>query len=602
MQELRDFLESISNTDDLLARSQKCAILLEFLRSNTPRDDDNETPSGVPSLIQAWSFAAHTKGGIDALLSGIPAVITLLLKIISPLIEFRDVGVRLCKSLLHKDQIKLFNKGITAYKAREHLVAPCLRLLTEILAFDGGSCARSLYVQRDVTFNRLDMFLGMRQYHDDKPFLRSTAIPYLLANLRFQERNVKSEVVALPRLIRVLFHDIKEDPPHVIIQILKVVRESIVANDAIPRSTKSRLLTDTTLIQIASVYQSYDKSDSGEAESSAAETAHAFLLYVCTAFDQGILMKQNGWYPPSSEQTKMGAGFQDSSSKSHSTEDADTPYSERLPVRNTTLASFLQSLRPYGNVRDKELALAIFQAAPELVADYFLRKKSFSFDPKLTATWIGFSSFLFSVIQQDVPSHGRHLDHLAQQPPPISVVLESIIPQPLSQKSMTKCLNQSSELIKFFVMRLLITAFKKLQRVLSIWSSENSGVTWKHAAESLKSQFCQRCPQMRHVIMAFHNCLNTESMLKQATSRLLSLYYKIAPSIALQETLDISVMLTNELCTIHSKDCSGSQLDMASLQVIDLLEIACRAPDMKWWQKPGMYKPELYIRALIMMN
>ena len=589
VQKFRIFLESISGVDSSSARSRKCTILLEFLNSDATEDEDDQVPS-LSGLIQAWSFAAQAS--IDAQLSGIPDVIALLLRTISNLIEFRDFGVRLCKALLQKEQVKLFDRGLTAWKAREHLVAPCLRLLTEIVAFDGGSCARRLYAQRDVTFKRLEAFLGMRQYHDDKAFLRSTAVPYLLANLQFQDKNVKSDILTQSRIVRALFHDIKDDPPDVVVQILKIVKESIVINDALPRASKSRLLTDTTLAQIAAVYQYQDKLDSNRGDSSVVGIAHEFLLSACTTLDQGVLIKQNGWYPPSVEPAQAELKFHEPSYASYSIDKADANHVGRLTVRNTTLASFLQHLRPYGNVHDRELVLAIFESAPELVADYFLKRSSFSFDPKLTATWIGFSSFLFSVIQLDVPNHGRHTEESDHQPPPVSIALESILPQPLSQKSLTKCLNQSSDLMRFFVLRLLIAAFKKLQKVLSMWHTDHDDPRWKHAAQSLKSRFCQRCPELSHVIAAFRSCADTKHMQKEALSRLLSLYYKITPHIALQEKFDISVMLADELSRNADGDIGGDDLHTSSLKLDNLLDIACRAPDMNWWQKPGTCKTD----------
>ena len=581
----RDFLESISTKGDSSVYAKSCSILLEFLNSNSLRDDD-QVFNSLPGLIQAWSFAAQAS--IDALLSSIPNAIALLLRTISNLIDFREVGVQICKTLLQQEQLKLFDRGLTAYKSREHLVAPCIRLLTEIVAFDGGSCARSLYAQREVTLKRLEAFLSMRKYHDEKPFLRSTALPYLLANLRFQDKSVKSDILTQSRLVRALFHDIKEDPPDVVVQILRTAKDSVIADDTLPRVSKSRLLKDTTLVEIASIYQHYDRLDSGDSDGSAADTAHEFLLSVCTTLDHGVLIKQNGWYPPVEEPGKTGSSFHEPSYNASGTNSTDTNYTKRAPVRNTTLASFLQSLRPYGNVRDKALALAIFQSAPELVADYFSSKRSFSFDPKLTATWIGLSSFLYSVIQQDIPSQGKLTDDFAQPPPPVSIVIESVLPQPLSQKSLTKCLNQSSDLMKFFVARLLIIAFKKLRNILKAWSIKDDRPQWKRTAESLKAQFCQRCPEVKHVIMAFRSCPDTKKILKEAISRLLSLYYTVTPHMAFQEKFDISVTLASELSRDIYNEARESELNMHLLQLNDLLEIACTAPDMNWWHKPGM--------------
>ena len=596
IQSFKTVLEAIAYGEDLGDRKRKQETLLAYLQSQKPREDDH-TSSYLPDLIQTWSYAAQSNN--DSLLSAVPAVLALLLKSISGLIDFREYGTLLCKTLLRRDQLKLFDRGLTANKTKEHLISPCLRLLTEIVSFDGGSSARSLYLQRDITFKRLDTFLSLRKTTSEdsakdarRPSVRNNAVRYLLANIKLQDITAKADILSQGRLFRSLVQDIKEDPANIISEILGALRKHIVLDDTLPRAAKSRILTDYTLGRIATLYGfDHDQQYPEPIQTNVQDMAHEFLLFVCTTLDHGVLTSQTGWYPPGATSVRKDLYAEDVGDE-HITVDGLTQsakYQGRVAVRNTTLAALLQGLRPYADTQQRELVLAIFDAAPELIADYFFKKKSFSFEPKLTATWIGFSAFLFSAVQLPVPLYFGLKSTYGDVPPPVPIAIESILSQPLSQKVLTRCLNQNVELITFFAVRLLTSAFLKLQDVLKSFHAV-SGLNkdqWEQAASQLVAEFCRRCPEMKHVVTAFRSCPAENIMLREAVTRLLSMYYEVIPQIALLEKFDISIALSVALNNVGniSQDSDGRGVRL--LELDHLLEIAYRSPDMRWWHKPG---------------
>ena len=592
------FLEAIAYGNDSPDRVAKQTILLKYLKAETPPEDDRSAIY-LTELIQTWGFAAQSNN--EGLLSALPALLALLLKTISSLIDFRDYGVLLCKTLLRKDQLKLFDRALTANKTKEHLISPCLRLLTEIVSFDGGSSARSLYLHRDISFKRLEIFLRMRKQSpgstaDDqrRPSVRRNAQKYLLANLRLQDPVAKADILSQSKIVRGLLEDLSDDPPEAICDVLGVLKKNVVSDESLPRIAKSRLLTDWTLSRIATLYgYDQDGDDLGEIPDIKA-LAHAFLLFVCTSLNHGVLVAQRGWYPPGAAASDAIADVNDDSAGIAELASQDR-YTNRVPVRNTTLAAFLQVLRPYASSLQSDLALAIFEAAPELVADYFFKKKNFSFDPKLSATWIGYAAFLFSTIRLPIPSYKGLLEGADRPFPPVSIVIESILPQTLNHKSLTKCLNQNTSLITLFAIRLMTIAFQKLEKVLVFYSSPDSSngsqryKQQKQAALSLKAEFCRRCAEMKHVIAVFRNCSRENFVLREAVSRLLALYYKVIPQIALDEKFDISVVLSEALTNLGSGDRDVQDSGLCRLELKHLLDIAHRSPDMRWWQEPGMF-------------
>ncbi|MCJ1405313.1 hypothetical protein MMC11_008540 [Xylographa trunciseda] len=582
IQTFKGFLDSIMYEDDSSGRSERLSILFDYLQSTLPRAGE---ASSIPlaDIIQTWSFAAQSNH--EGLLSAVPAVLALLLKAISSSIDFRECGVQLCQALLGKEQIRLFDRGLTANKSKERLISPCLRLLTEITSFDGGSTAHKVYQQRDVTFKRLDIFLSMGYQSQSsvkgdkpRPSVRSNALQYVLSNLRFQDHTTKEDILSQLKLVRAVFHSISEDPSVIILDILDSLKKFVVLDSLIGRKYKSRLFSEWNLSQIARLYDYQEAAGIQKSGPTVADVVHDFLLFVCTTIDRGVMLEQNDWYPPGTEVPAKDT-YNDPLLLIVEQSDTQEKFTNTVPVRNTTLASFMQGLRPYANSYHRELALAIFRNAPELVADYFFKKKTFLFEPKLSATWIGYSAFLFSSVQLPIPRK------IYDWPPPVSIVLENILPQPLNQKVLTRCINQRAEIVTFFAVRLLTAAFQKMERLLALWTARKQEI-WTKASSHLLEGFCRRCPELKHVIMASRSISEIHIMLREALLRLMAMYYKITPQLALNEKFDISTMLVDALNQVHQTQGGIMNNSMQSLELDHLLEIARRSPEMSWWHKP----------------
>lgn len=145
------FLESIiyhKHEDD---RARQLSILREYLESQKPADvKDTETPF-LGQLWQAWSFASQNNN--DHFISSVSAILALLLRTLSSLLDFRDLGILLCRSVLLHQNLRLVKRGLDAPKHKDFVISPCLRLLTEVTSFDGGVLAREVYKRREQTFD-----------------------------------------------------------------------------------------------------------------------------------------------------------------------------------------------------------------------------------------------------------------------------------------------------------------------------------------------------------------------------------------------------------------------------------------------------------------
>ncbi|OCL14143.1 hypothetical protein AOQ84DRAFT_309448 [Glonium stellatum] len=612
IQSFKTLLDAILYSTDDSEKPRQQAILREYLELQRLKDSAESDAIFLPDLIQTWAYATETN--FEQLLSAVTALLALLLKVLSRELEFREYGISLCKTILQQSQVKLFGRSLSIHSNKEFIISPSLRLLTEVVSFDGGLLARQVYAKREYTFDartlarNLGLWKASSEHNAEesrKPSVRSNAVRYLLAHLKYQDEGGKSDILKQGNVLRALFEHINTDPPALAVELLDVVKNHVMLDKSISRKSKSYVLAERNLTSIARLYKSQPADEPpSELRKLPDAAAHEFLLLVCTSPEMGIMLPSFGWYPPGMEK--------DDHDESRDPEDdvvfgigfgSTSKYEKKVPIRNIVLAQFAQSLRPYANVLEQELLLAIFKSSPELVADYFSKKSTFAFDPKLTATWIGYSSFLFSTIQLPVPQYlGRRLEY-SSYPPPTPIVIESVLPQPLSQKVLTRCLNQTSELVTFFAVRILTVAFQKLEHVLKEFkrASADGSSLWEQASQRLVTEFCQRCPQMSVAMSAFRNTSANNIMQREAVTRLLALYYRIVPQIALNEKFDISIPLSTALVPTEGSDETHSEREVRLLEIEHLVQIARFSPNMRWWQKPETLHHSPFMTLLNLM-
>lgn len=320
----------------------------------------------------------------------------------------------------------------------------------------------------------------------------------------------------------------------------------------------------------------------------ASDKAFAWLRAICTNPDYGVFRK-SGLYPPGTSSRDLAS----SSKLVHLGLESVEFYDkwDSINVRNSILLSWVQTLRAHSIERERELLILCFASAPELVAAYF-SQKVMQLDPKLTNTWIGFASLLFEVVTLPVPARFGNEEEVPSLPPQTSIIIESILPRPLTQTVLTRCLNQSSELITFFAVRILIKAFEKLAIVTRQLrtSSATEQESWDEATQRLQERFIARCPPMKDVIAVFRKLPDDDdhAMQREATTRLLSLYYEVIPVQALEEQFDVSAALATALSRSGDGTPDDPELQrFRGLELEHLLHIARHGTNMRWFNKQG---------------
>ncbi|KAI6247768.1 hypothetical protein HI914_03912 [Erysiphe necator] len=592
IQTFKSFLDTIIAGYDSQA---KLLILKEYFELQKSYSGDQNSGIFLCDLIKIWSFASESNK--ENLLSAVPSVLALLLKITSNSLELLTYGISLGKVLLHKDQFELIKRGLSANKNKEHVISPILRLLRELSMLDGGALANSVYKARNATFQAMvrNLTLGYTGHGNEelrKPSVRTNAIRFLLQLVKHLSTESKADILSQRDIFSTLIRDIINDPPFLVRDVLLTIEIHIIKDASLPRDAKTKLLSSRFLVNIASLYR-YNKSEEKNeiSTSSVSESAHKFLLLACSSLDSGVLLKQSGLYPRGlviniCDENNTNLNNKQFDLGLDSIEWIDK-YTEKVPVRNSILSEFIYSLKPWSSIRHAELIISIFKAAPELIAGYFSGKNNFLFDPKLTAMWVGYSNLIYSTISLSIPNYFGYEDGYANLPPPLPIMMEHILPRKFSQKLIIKCLGQTTNsLIMFLTARIICISFQKLEAALRMYKQASRGPSasiWNQYASMVIENYSKRIPAISHIIGAYRRLTSTNLCQREVFTKLISLYYEILPHIALETNSGVSSIIAEGLLTIDKTNLRSRDGILCALELENILRLARLSPGMKWF-------------------
>ncbi|KAI0874662.1 ribosome 60S biogenesis N-terminal-domain-containing protein [Hypoxylon argillaceum] len=596
LQSFKNVLDSIANNDE--KKTEYMRIVLEYLDLTKPREVEDEVPTYLPDIMETWSMACQMNN--ENVMSAVSVVLALLLKIISGNLDMVSYGLGICRTLLQKRQQELISKNLSADKGKDFIISPTLRLLREAICLDGGALAAPIFRARANTFKSLARNMGLRYIGEGKedpkrPSVRTNATRLLLSCLKLLHNEAKRDLLLQKDIVAALMRPLRDDPPFLIYEILDVLKTSVVQDKKLAKDVKIKILNANSLTRIASLY-GYSKepviledgTQSGHL--SVEDAAHDILLAACTDFTVGICRSEKGYYPEGIASDALI--LPDTENASHVDFGLDSipwmnKFGNEIPVRNMLLAEFIESLRPWSSTKQSELLLAIFEASPELIARYFIHKKAFAFDPKLSATWIGYAALLYNVVQLPIPPFFGQSNDYAAIPPPTSVVLDNIVPPPMTLKAMTRCLTNKSKLVSFYAIRLLVLALEKLGRALEMHreASASPNSIWQEAARRLVDDFQQRIPDVKDIINCYRTLTDGDFLQREAASRLILLYYETIPQLALKAKFDVSPILLATIQKVEASNGAGEDIAMSLLELEHLCAVAKYSPSMRWFAR-----------------
>ena len=598
---------------DETGRNDKLAILQDYLEAVKPRTD-NEDALYLGEVMEMWSFAAQVHD--EGVLSSVVVVLALLLQVLSDSLHLVPYGLRICQTLLLERHLKLISRNVTSEKSKAFIISPTLRVLREVVCFDGGAFAKQVVRARAYTFASLARNLETSYTGDDpegyrRASVRTNAVRLLLACLRYLHSDGRKELLSQKDLVSSLTYMLKNDPPGLLVDIIDSLQSYALTDAKVAREVKFRAFNTKVLMRFLGLYTYTHPGASADEKEIVAEKTHQFLLCACANPVAGVLYPYKGLYPKESDDE-----FSAISSKGRTVATNDDPWEGKLrdgvSVYNFALSEFIGKLKPWSSLKHCQLLVAIFKAAPELIADYFYNNRSFTFEPKLTMTWIGYATFLFDTMMLPLPPAFGDAARYAAMPPPISVLLDNIMPSPINQKILIRSLAPNSRLTSHFATRILIAALDKLASAMMMLDtrSESQGDSWARASRRLVDSFCQRIPEMKEIVRCYKGIPAENILHKALASRLLQQYYEVIPQVALAANFDVSPLLASALKSFEDKhgdededeDEERETRKMRVMELENLVSIASYSPGMRWFAKAdtrGDGKPLAPFTALL---
>lgn len=519
----------------------------------------------------------------------IPGVLVQFFQIISGRLDFRDFGLSLCHSLLKRDQVRLFDKALSAPRSKDHLIAVSLQLLTEIIAFDEGALASNVFGRRDILYRRLDGILGSALSAQGKLLTaHQAALRFLLANLKYLDTTAKTEIINHGKTLFSAIRSLPSEEPHVVLETLDALERWILDDKTLSKHLKGRCFNSGILTALSKLYEYEQDLQSGpeskNSQVTVRDSLHKLLLRICTT-SEAILLPQTGWYPTGTNPDMV--------EQDENTIDLglDSPYyfddyAEKVPVKNGGLSTFIQGLKPGEDLLHAKLTTAIFAAAPELVAEYFSKKQKFLAPSGDDPLWRGQFAFLFSVVQLDVPKNFGWPEHLPETPPPLSIAIESILPRSFERANTSKCLHSDDDIVVLSTLRFLTIALEKLDSVLrTIDQATTKSHLWSQAWLKLVNLSVERVPPPQEVVTTLQKLGTDKENLRISVLECLAKYHKVLPSVVAGLKFDITPLLSNALLTLESSELDNSLRETLQQQLSHELTIASGSSTTKWWHK-----------------
>ncbi|KAK3893462.1 hypothetical protein Pcinc_002725 [Petrolisthes cinctipes] len=266
--------------NDLLLASNDCEKLLSLL-------SNNKHVGVVLEILTTLSYV--------------------LLSIADELNEFSSTGLHITRQLLN-------NHGTDLYKFLSSISAPksikaVLRCLTGMVLL-GGEAANEVLTKLDWSSIRFSD-LARRVNIIDERDARAWLIYFFLAFLNMtDEPYIIEQFLQKKDALSSIYDGLLFDPSERVINVLKVMHESILLNENITKTTKVSLFTPVTCQPILQLYnwigpmgktvgrENIDRLDQDIVESiekerpQVKEILHKFLLTLCTSFKYGIIFKE----------------------------------------------------------------------------------------------------------------------------------------------------------------------------------------------------------------------------------------------------------------------------------------------------------------------
>ncbi|KAI0337320.1 hypothetical protein BDW22DRAFT_1383778 [Trametopsis cervina] len=553
---LRNQLTVKSSENTISATDERLLLVVDWLESD----------NGAQELFAVWT-KVNTRQ--VALICLILSVLSCLANLLSSHYTYHHIAGSVIKTVLSPQWISKLNSYLST--THNELLLTALKLYNAMSYFNGGKDSRSVMDAFPWELKSLPKLLNLRRRSKNdsqadilsRPDIRTL---YILLILSFVDTKAPTMVKAAfleqrrDNLISI-FKGLAHDSYPVVRKVLEICWSGIWADLKIKKTAKINIFNESTMGQILKLYER-NVPEIGNAEALTADLVHHFLLAICARPGVGICFKDQGWYPREDETDAQFEELAEDFTRRH--------YGK---VYNKILANVLKSLRVNEDARQQELALRILQACPELVAGYW-HAAALTLEPRLSSKWIANIAFFGSAISLPVPRASFQLPDNSKlyrpNPPPLSTILENILPSISIKAHLSRGLQSTSSLVQHCTALALAKCLTKYGAVLSVFQEiqraleeDDEDGLWAGRRRELEREVSRRVPEFQ-VIVAFAqqktmqpatavdgqpeqpskaaNVTKT-ALLSESAQRLLWLYQRHLPLLVAEARFDVTRLL-----------------------------------------------------------
>ncbi|KAG1888586.1 ribosome 60S biogenesis N-terminal-domain-containing protein [Suillus subluteus] len=574
---------SVKSGETVAPQDERLALVVQWME-NSP---------GAHDIFEIWE-GTNQSSSLSLLVSLLSSVLTLL----SSHFPYHSHGIPIIKMLLSPKWMR----KITSYiSGSNELILVSLKLLNSISHFGGGRERKTLFEAFPWDMKTLAKVSHMRRKGKGdaedvlaRPDIRTYYVFFILSFIDPETSSlVKSTFLEQQRDIFLsIFKGLSQDSYLVVRKVLEVCWVGLWSDPKVKRTMKIGLFAEVTIGHLLKLYERAG-AENADGDHIPADLVHHFLLAICTRPGLGICFKDRGWYPRDTDV------------------DVDDEPKKGGKIFNKILSNILKSLKVNEDARQQELALKILVACPELVAGYW-PAVGLTLEPRLSSKWIANIAFFGLVISQPVPVSSFLIpgNNIYQpEPPPLSTILESILPSVSTKMHFSKGLQSTSHLVQHCTalalarcLTKLSCVFRTFQDVESALEEDESG-QWTRRRREVEREARRRVPEFQVVVAFSQMKVDAKevklALLGESAQRLLWLYHLCFPHMVAEARFDVGKLLqglvdasqdtvreAGNVCGLH---------DLKQLHVLRLLQES----DQFTWSGKVANSSNTYLHALL---
>ncbi|PVF98589.1 hypothetical protein CPB86DRAFT_704949 [Serendipita vermifera] len=522
-------------------------------------------------IFNAWEYLSKHSIVHQHLAIG---VFSSLLTLLSSQYIYHSIGLTVLRALLQSQSGRKLNAHLNS--SQTDLVLVALKLWNAMANFGGGTERKQVFEEFSWGNKSLFRLFHMRRKGQVdlsadpfiKPDIRTLYISFIL---QFVQPStlfiVKTAFLESHREVFLgLFKRLPEDPYLLVRKVLEICWDGIWSDNRLKRTIKIGLFGDQTLNQIIKLY-SRSTAEGTDPESVPADLVHHFLLALCTRPGTGLCFKDNGWYPREEEEDEKAEELDETDGRTR--EDASRNKSK---IYNHVLNHLLKNLKPTEDARQQELTLRILQACPELVSGYWT-SSNLSMEPRLSSRWLINVAWMGSIISLPVPTESFFLpsgpsnNEYKPIAPPLSTILDNIIPSQWPKTFISKGLQNNSSLVQrntalclAQVLEKYAIALEHLKLAEKTLEEEADSGNWASRRRELEREMRKRVPNFEVIVAFLQQKISSaewgtdphsepadralrNAMVTESALRVMWLYHRSLPDIPTEARYDVGKLL-----------------------------------------------------------